>query len=132
MNYKEILEPYTHLPIPSGPLYRKDYDAQDNFMTYDHPQAFLDLPKAQQKQLVDWCCRWEKVKSTHRNNTSYGLKHGFEGSQGGFYITNGQFKGAMLIAGFTPSNTSKLNWHFNISKRSVKQIFKEAQQNRRW
>jgi hypothetical protein len=34
--------------------------------------------------------------------SSYALKHYFEVADDGFYITNGQFKGAMLEAGFEP------------------------------
>lgn len=131
MTYEKILDPYQNLPIPIQALYRKEPNSKIIFMTQDHPQAFLSLTEEQQKRLVAWCCRWEKIKSTNHNNTSYGLKHAFGSSQGGFYVTNGQFKGAMLIAGFTPSDPNKLNWNFNISRKSVKQIFQEAQQNRR-
>lgn len=48
--------------------------------------------------------------------TSYTLKHWFEDSKKGFYITNGQFKGAMLAIGHQPTeNTrSRLNWRFKI------------------
>ena len=30
------------------------------------------------------------------------------------YLTNNQFKHAMLLAGFVPINANELNWEFNI------------------
>lgn len=45
---------------------------------------------------------------------SYKLKHEFEYSPGGCYVCNGQFKGAMIAAGFTLPHDEKrrANWHF--------------------
>jgi len=40
------------------------------------------------------------------------LKHRCENAAGGFYISNGQFKGAMLAAGYVPIDSSDRNWHF--------------------
>ena len=47
---------------------------------------------------------------------SYGLKHVFERDTG-VYVTNGRFKGAMLLAGFEPLDSAALNWEFRISPR---------------
>ena len=44
---------------------------------------------------------------------SYSLKHVFEGIPGGFYLTNGEMKGAMLAAGFEPVDRYELNWRFH-------------------
>lgn len=49
--------------------------------------------------------------------TSYRLKHAFEKSHGGFYITNGAMKGAMLYAGFTPRDMNEVNWTFTLSRK---------------
>lgn len=49
--------------------------------------------------------------------TSYGLKHLMSRATG-IYITNDQFKDAMLEAGYQPANPMDLNWVFSISKRS--------------
>ncbi|MFR0500044.1 hypothetical protein ACLUYL_07480 [Limosilactobacillus reuteri subsp. suis] len=47
------------------------------------------------------------------------MKHLFEDEEsGGFYVYNGQFKGAMLIAGFIPKAADELNWIYCISQRS--------------
>ena len=50
--------------------------------------------------------------------TSYGLKHIFEKSPEGFYVSNDQFKWAMLECGYEPQDPTVLNWKFKISKRS--------------
>lgn len=68
-------------------------------------------------------CEWIKnsfipIRTPNKNHTSYGLKHIFERSKNGFYITNGQFKGAMVECDFHPVDRYKLNWVFRISKRS--------------
>jgi hypothetical protein len=49
------------------------------------------------------------------SRTSYGVKHDFERDPAGFYITNGQFKGAMLVAGYNPCDQDvkhDINWRF--------------------
>ena len=48
-------------------------------------------------------------------STSYRLKYEFEAE--GFYVTNGQFKGAMLTIGFVPKDEYTLNWQFRIQPR---------------
>lgn len=54
--------------------------------------------------------------------SSYGLKHIMTKATG-IYVTNNQFKDAMLRCGFMPVDSAELNWHFCISKRSP--CFKE-------
>ena len=36
----------------------------------------------------------------------------------GIYMTNNQFKDAMLACDFLPMNERELNWHYCISRRS--------------
>ena len=45
--------------------------------------------------------------------TSYGIKHDFEFATR-LYVSNGQFKGAMLTAGYVPVNPGEQNWRFRI------------------
>lgn len=89
------------------------------------PEHFSELTANQQEQLVSWCLQLEKIKSFNSVRTSYGLKHDFQYSPNGFYVTNGQFKGAMLKAGFSVKDTNSLNWIFNISKKSLKKLQSE-------
>lgn len=59
-----------------------------------------------------------KRKTVNTRYTSYGLKHVFERSENGFYITNDEFKRAMLDCGFLPGDETALNWQFRIAQRS--------------
>lgn len=68
------------------------------------------------------------IKSVNVYRSSYGLKHIFANDKDGFYVCNGQFKGAMILAGFTVEDITELNWHFNVSEKSIKERIK---QNRR-
>ena len=51
------------------------------------------------------------------SNSSYGLKHMLERDTD-IYMTNNQFKDAMLACSFLPVNERELNWHYCISRRS--------------
>ena len=58
------------------------------------------------------------IKSTnYKCGTSYGLKHLIQ-YQEGLYVTNEQFKEAMLLCGFKPGNPYNRRWNFNISQKS--------------
>jgi hypothetical protein len=78
----------------------------------DRPEAYEKLAPAEQAALLEWTRLAMKPTKSVAPNTSYGIKHDFE--EVGFYITNGQFKGAMLTAGYAPANPDELNWEFRI------------------
>lgn len=85
---------------------------------YNQPEAFDYLTPGEQKHLTDWIKEnLEPIKTFNLRHTSYGLKHIFE-RNGGFYIGNGAFKGAMLKCGFRVKDRSALNWKFNVSEKS--------------
>ena len=95
------------------------------FADVDLPSAYDKLSEDQKAILQRWIDdNIAKVKTINDGCTSYGLKHFFEASEGGFYITNGMFKGAMLAAGFYTNNEDDLNWNFNVSRKSVKELYK--------
>lgn len=82
-------------------------------------EQFELLNAEEQAQLVEWCRSLEQSKAINRHHTSYSLKHAFQYG-GGFYVTNGAFKQAMLLAGFIHKPCeSGINWRFNVSKKSV-------------
>lgn len=88
----------------------------------DKLDSFQELTLIEQEQLISWCnSSFKKIQRINRGHTSYGLKHKFEHSKDGFYITNGAFKKAMLEAGFDykPSHSVDKNWCFNVSEESV-------------
>ena len=47
----------------------------------------------------------------------YGLKHNLQRDTG-LYLTNNEFKDAMLMCGYPPVDANKLNWYYCISKKS--------------
>ena len=72
------------------------------------------LPDEKIAQISEWIKK--NVRAADRNcsgYSSYGLKHELERDTG-IYLTNNQFKHAMLLAGFVPINANELNWEFNI------------------
>lgn len=85
----------------------------------NRPDAFYELTSDQQRILKKWVSlNLKPIKSFNNFHSSYKLKHIFEDSTEGFYISNGQFKGAMLACEFKVKDKSKINWHFNISQKS--------------
>ena len=49
--------------------------------------------------------------------SSYGMKHTLE-TRTNIYLTNIQFKEAMLLCGFYPAETDMKNWNFYVKKSS--------------
>ena len=78
----------------------------------DRPEAYARMTAVEQATLLEWIRLAIKPAKTIAPTTSYGIKHDFEVP--GFYITNGQLKGAMLTAGYVPVDPSELNWEFKI------------------
>lgn len=77
-----------------------------------------ELSKEEQSQVLDWI--EDNIlprKTAYEGVSSYGLKHTLTHDTG-IYLTNNQFKHAMLLAGFEPVRPYMLNWHYCISKKS--------------
>ena len=84
------------------------------------PSGFSALMETERESLVAWIKKWLRPASkVNHRHTSYGLKHIFQHFEGGFYTTNGQFKGAMEAAGFLPDDPDDLNHHYRITERST-------------
>jgi len=78
-------------------------------------EEYNKLSKTQQNELQSWIKgRFTHRKTVNKNHTSYGYKHVFENDIHGFYISNEQFKGAMLEAGYEPRDKSAKNWSFYV------------------
>lgn len=80
---------------------------------------FEKLNTKDKNKLLKWIKEnFIPIKSTnYKCGTSYGLKHLIQ-YQEGLYVTNEQFKKAMLLCGFKPGNPYNRNWNFNISQKS--------------
>ena len=86
------------------------------------------LSPDERARLADWIAWAYRPARRRLNETSYGMKHRFEnhrGPDGGFYISNGQFKGAMLAAGHAPVDRYELNWEFRVALRQPRNLYAE-------
>lgn len=84
-----------------------------------------DLTLEEQEIISNWINDYLIPReSVNKELTSYSIKHKLEADTG-IYLTNNQFKDAMLMEGYKPSNPNALNWTFGISKHSpVYDIYK--------
>ena len=79
---------------------------------------FCNLTKEEQKMVLTWLhYNVFPAKEPLYGHTSYGMKHTLE-TRTNIYLTNNQFKEAMLLCGFFPVETDKLNWNFYVKKSS--------------
>ncbi len=108
--------------ISRNALYCQDDDALQTFSEIDSPNAVHDVPFEKQEIIMRFVQQLEKSKTMNRNHTSYSLKSIFEKSENGFYINNGTMKEIMYLMGFVSDNQQDLNWHFNVSERSVQKL----------
>ena len=81
------------------------------------PAEFEKLEPARKEALLDWIRAVLVPAKTVFRRSSYGMKRDFAKEREGFYIYNGEFKGAMLAAGFEPVKPDELNWHFRVKPR---------------
>jgi uncharacterized protein (DUF2126 family) len=79
----------------------------------DRPEEYEELSSAEQATLLEWIRLAIKPAKTPVVETSYGIKHDFEHATD-LYVSNGQFKGAMLATGYAPVNPGEQNWRFRI------------------
>jgi hypothetical protein len=93
-----------------------------NTLFYNHPDQYEELTSWGQAALQAWIA--ENIEPDEGASSadpyllgSYGLKPLFETSERGFYIDNGQMKGAMLAAGYEPVVVDPFptfNWQFRV------------------
>jgi hypothetical protein len=76
-------------------------------------ERYEELTFEEKTILATWIAANLRYVRTGHSYSSYGLKHVFSDSEKGFYICNGQFKGAMLAAGFQP-DVEGINWGFRL------------------
>jgi hypothetical protein len=88
------------------------------------PARYHELPINEKINLRAWVR--ENVVPQRTPHSSYALKHIAERDIGGpgYYVGNGELKGAMLEAGYTPLNTSRergINFYFQAGPREGKE-----------
>lgn len=97
------------------------YNQPEAALTINQPDEFYKLSTNEQTTLRSWVkTHITPRKTINRRYTSYGLKHDFEDDKehGGFYVSNGAFKGAMRVCGFEADNENETNWNYCISDKS--------------
>jgi hypothetical protein len=68
-----------------------------------------------EKEVSEWInAHIKPSKRIYPYVTSYGLKHMLDHDIN-IYLTNNQFKDAMLLAGFYPVDENELNWKYRIT-----------------
>ncbi len=77
----------------------------------NQPSSYERLSESEKAALQEWIGRELVPSNTMGEHCSYGLKHIYE-RLGGSYVNNGEFKGAMLVAGYEPLDRKELNWQF--------------------
>lgn len=83
----------------------------DDSLLSNHPKNEIDAVLAWIEKNI------EPRKTPLKRFSSYGLKHVLEYDIR-LYLTNNEFKDAMLMAGYEPVNPDELNWHYRISSKS--------------
>lgn len=79
----------------------------------DNPNLMEQLEPEKKQILLNWILsNLEKRRTFNHKKSSYALKHKFEESESGFYISNGVFKGAMVTLRY--EHKQGQNWHFKI------------------
>lgn len=95
-----------------------------NGRPYTNENGFVDdrlltsCPESERLIVLDWIRNNIRPRKTPlRSRTSYGMKHILQ-SDTGIYLSDNQFKHAMMLSGYEPTDPNELNWHYCISKKS--------------
>jgi hypothetical protein len=97
---------------------REDYERisaeLDPARQKDHPRAYDTLSPEEKEALLYWIGHAiQEATKADDDHTSYGLKFEYE-RETNLHVSNAQFKGAMLVAGYQPTKPGEQNWHFMI------------------
>ena len=97
---------------------RKDFERLcselDNTRQKDHPHAYDALSQEERAALQYWIEHAiQPAQKADERHSSYGLKLEYE-RETKLYVSHAQFKGAMLVAGYLPTEKGEQNWHFKI------------------
>ena len=76
-----------------------------------------ELPQETQSVILAWIKTGFTLCENGLVCSSYLLKHRLH-AETGIYVSDNQFKDAMLICGITPKNTSDFHWEYSLSRKS--------------
>jgi hypothetical protein len=116
---------------------REDYERVcselDSKRHKNYPGEYDTLSQEEKEALQYWISRAiQPAPKADEHNSSYGLKHDYE-RETNVYVSNAQFKGAMLVAGYLPTEKNEQNWQFKIQPTYDERNFSPdvARQNKR-
>lgn len=91
--------------------------------TPDDDRHFTDIAEEIQQIVLEWIY-WNMLpsKSVYKFSTSYGMKHVLQGRTK-IYLSNNQFKEAMLMKRFWPVDPFAINWSYRLKASSP--VFKD-------
>lgn len=96
----------------------KDGHPYTNENGYVDDELLSDTPEDHQQIVLQWIHdNIRPIKSANYNHSSYGIKHILQHDTN-IYLTNNQFKDAMMRCGHLPVDSDRLNWNFKISEKS--------------
>ena len=116
MDYSEIRESFKELDLSKS----LTVDVFEAIIPTNCPSKFMILSEKDKSLALEWIKNMYDPSDKIFSSSSYGIKHvlqSFKGDCGkyeGLYLTNGQFKGAMLAAGFEPVERNVINWRFRM------------------
>ena len=105
----------------------------NNTRQKDHPHEYDTLSQAEKEALQYWIEHAiQPAQKADEHHSSYGLKHDYE-RETKLFVSHAQFKGAMLVAGYQPSEKGEQSWHFKIQLTYDERHFSPevARQNKR-
>ena len=110
-------------------VYKNGIDEQGHpYSAVNDNDLFSSLTEEQQQKCLEWVDLYVRPTTVSiYPGTSYGLKHNLE-DYTKVYMTNNQFKDLMLKCGYFPVNEHELNWRYRISKKGIKQAWKDSHQ----
>lgn len=81
-------------------------------------ETMNDLDEDTRYTVLEWI-KWRIVpaKKFNFHHSSYGIKHRLQ-EELNIYLTNNQFKHAMLMCGYLPKDENETNWIYAISDKS--------------
>ena len=110
----EILVAWDHKPgDPERPDWRDLKTGEDvRLDDVNQPSSYDKLPDSEKADLQVFILGSLIPADGTGRFGSYSLKHIYQRLEGR-YVTNGEFKGAMLAAGFEPIDRCELTWQFS-------------------
>ena len=97
---------------------RTDYERLcselDNTRQKDHPHEYDTLSHEEKEALQYWIEQAiQPAEKADERHSSYELKHDYA-RETKLYVSHAQFKGAMLVAGYLPTDKGKQSWYFKM------------------